>query len=147
MKLPRPGPTALVALLGALVGLGAYTFAYARGYSYMLDDPRACVNCHVMRDNYDSWQVSSHRAVTCNGCHTPHELVPKYLVKAEHGLAHSWAFTVNQPQVIRIKRRSLDVVERNCADCHAATISGTSLEPGEGARSCTRCHPRAGHAA
>ena len=37
-----------VLVLGAALGLGAYTFAYARGWAYMTDDPRACANCHVM---------------------------------------------------------------------------------------------------
>jgi len=70
--------------LGAALGLGAYTFVYARGYSYFSNDPAACANCHVMRDYFDSWQRSSHHAsAVCNDCHTPHPLVGKYLTKAE----------------------------------------------------------------
>ena len=41
-------------LAGALIGLGAYTFVYAKGYSYLTNDPRACANCHIMRDHYDA---------------------------------------------------------------------------------------------
>lgn len=146
MNASRLLPLALVAALGVLAGLGTYTFVYARGYSYLLDDPQACVNCHIMRDNYDSWTVSSHRSISCNGCHTPHEPVAKYLTKAEHGFAHSYAFTFEDPQVIRIKSRSLDVVERNCAECHEAMVSGTLLTPHAGGRTCTHCHVRTGHA-
>ena len=36
-------------MVGAFVGLGLFTFWYARGASYLTDDPRACINCHVMR--------------------------------------------------------------------------------------------------
>ena len=60
----------LGALLGAAVGIGGYTFVYARGYSYLIDDPQACMNCHVMREQFDGWLKSSHRSVaTCNSCH------------------------------------------------------------------------------
>ena len=34
--------------IGVLVGVGAYTFVYARGYSYMTDNAEACMNIHVM---------------------------------------------------------------------------------------------------
>jgi nitrite reductase (cytochrome c-552) len=58
--------------LGLVVGIGAYTFVYARGYSYMTDNADACVNCHIMQDQYSGWVKSSHRAVAvCNDCHTP----------------------------------------------------------------------------
>ncbi len=135
---------ALAVSLGGLIGLGGYTFVYARGYSYLLDDPAACVNCHVMRENYSSWVVSSHRTVTCNGCHTPHEVVPKYLTKAENGFAHSFAFTFEKPEVIRIKSVSLGVVEANCVTCHEGMISGTFLATG-GEPGCVRCHRSTGH--
>ena len=59
-------------VIGVAVGIGAYTFVYARGWSYLTDDPAACANCHVMREQFDGWLKSSHRAVaTCNDCHTP----------------------------------------------------------------------------
>jgi cytochrome c nitrite reductase small subunit len=35
--------------LGLAAGLGAFTFVYARGYSYLSNDPSACANCHIMR--------------------------------------------------------------------------------------------------
>ena len=146
MRLGRPLAVALALAVGALAGLGGYTFLYARGYSYLSDDPAACVNCHVMRDNYSGWIVSSHRNVTCNGCHTPHQLVPKYLVKAQNGFAHSFAFTFEDPQAIRIKAGSRGVVESNCVACHEATIAGTFLGTGPDEPGCPRCHPRAGHA-
>ena len=42
----------------------------------------------VMREQYNGWQKASHHAVaTCNDCHVLHEVVPKYLVKAEN----TWA--------------------------------------------------------
>jgi cytochrome c nitrite reductase small subunit len=45
-----------------LLGAGGYTFFYARGASYLSSDPRMCVNCHIMRDQFDGWQKASHHA-------------------------------------------------------------------------------------
>jgi cytochrome c nitrite reductase small subunit len=73
------GWTILIAVLvGAAGGLGSYTLVYARGYSYLQNDPAACANCHVMQEQFDGWIKSSHRAVAvCNDCHTPHTFVGK----------------------------------------------------------------------
>ena len=64
--------------LGAALGLGSYTFAYAKGWAYLTNDPRACANCHVMNEQYDGWIKSSHRAAAvCNDCHVPHAFIGK----------------------------------------------------------------------
>lgn len=53
---------ALAALIGVFVGLSFYTFSYAEGLSYFSDDPNSCMNCHVMRDQFESWNHSNHKA-------------------------------------------------------------------------------------
>lgn len=86
MSLPRAKSVAglgvlgllLAAVVGVFLGLSASTFTYAEGTSYLSNDPRACVNCHIMREQYDAWQKSLHHAnATCNDCHVPHDLVGK----------------------------------------------------------------------
>ena len=52
----------VAALVGVTVGLGFYTFVYARGYAYLTNNPEACANCHVMQEYYDAWIKSPHRA-------------------------------------------------------------------------------------
>ncbi|MGH7595818.1 MAG: NapC/NirT family cytochrome c [bacterium] len=77
--------------LGLAAGLGAYTFIYAKGGSYLTNDPAACANCHVMSEHYSGWIKSSHRAVAvCNDCHTPPGFVAKYATKASNGFWHSF---------------------------------------------------------
>jgi cytochrome c nitrite reductase small subunit len=135
-------------LVGAAVGLGIFTFVYARGYSYLLDDPKACMNCHVMREQYDGWVKSSHRSVaTCNSCHTPHDFVGKWLVKAENGFRHSFAFTSGDfPEPIRIVPQDLKVTEGTCRSCHANIVQAIDAVHGPGRElSCTRCHRNVGH--
>ncbi len=33
--------------VGLAVGIGSYTFVYARGASYLTNDPGACANCRT----------------------------------------------------------------------------------------------------
>jgi cytochrome c nitrite reductase small subunit len=47
---------ALSCLVGVVLGAGSFTAYFAEVTSYLRDDPRACVNCHVMREHYDAWQ-------------------------------------------------------------------------------------------
>ena len=158
---------AAVVLLGMAVGIGAYTFVYARGASYLTNDPAACANCHIMREHFAAWTKSSHRAVAvCNDCHTPHTFFGKYATKASNGFWHSFAFTTGRfPDPMRIKPGNRAVTERACRDCHGAIVAAidpvtppaqasTSDHPDprpaaaevEGERlSCIRCHPNVGH--
>jgi cytochrome c nitrite reductase small subunit len=43
-------PFRLAVLLVSLLGIpaGAFTFVYAKGFSYLSTDPRACVNCQTL---------------------------------------------------------------------------------------------------
>lgn len=136
----------LLIVPGVLIGVSGYTFYYAKGYSYLLDDPKACMNCHVMRENYQAWEISPHRFVTCNGCHVPHDLVGKYAVKMEHGMRHSYVFTFEEPQIIRLKESGRDVVENNCINCHSTMVSSIVHGSGSGDRRCFDCHRQVGHA-
>ena len=136
----------LAMTVGVAVGLGVYTFVYARGASYLTDDPRACLNCHVMRNEYDGWVKASHRqAAVCNDCHTPGGLLPKYLSKAYNGMLHSAAFTSGHfPDVIQLKPYTRAITERACVNCHADLVHAIDIR-GREPVSCLRCHQQVGH--
>jgi cytochrome c nitrite reductase small subunit len=139
---------AAAALLGVAAGLAVYTFVYARGASYLTNDPRACLNCHVMNEQFAGWVKSSHHAVAaCNDCHTPPEHVAKYLTKAENGFRHSLAFTTGWfPEPIQITTRNREVTERACRHCHAAIVQAIDRFPDPGRRlRCIECHRSVGH--
>jgi cytochrome c nitrite reductase small subunit len=138
-------PLLLVAgTLGLAAGVGGYAFAYAKGTSYLGNDPATCANCHVMSGHLEGWQQSSHHAVaTCNDCHTPATPVGKYLTKATNGYHHSMAFTLGGfPDVIRARPESREVVEGQCRHCHADVVDAMTAG---GEVSCIRCHPSVGH--
>lgn len=140
---------ALCALLGVPLGLGSYTFHYAEGGSYFSRDPKACVNCHIMREPYDSWQKASHHAVAvCADCHMPDAFLPKLIAKAENGFWHSKGFTLQDfHEPIRITPRNAQILQANCVRCHqdlVADIRGHD-SAGESLLSCVRCHAAVGH--
>jgi cytochrome c nitrite reductase small subunit len=106
---------------GIIAGLGAYSLYVSRAFSYLADNPAACVNCHVMSASYQSWSRSSHaERATCNDCHVPQDnLLSSYLFKVKDGLAHAAAYTFGpEPQVIRPKDSSYEVLLENCIRCH-----------------------------
>lgn len=148
MTAGKMAPLLFSALCGILVGVGAYTFLYAKGGSYFTSDPAACANCHIMAEEYTSWMKSSHRAVAaCNDCHTPPGFIPKYLTKASNGFWHSFAFTSgNFPEPLRIKPHNREITERACRHCHGeivTAIEGPHADAPE--LSCVRCHRSVGH--
>lgn len=168
----RPGadrwPFATVAVavaVGAAVGIGAFTFHYAQGTSYLSSASETCANCHVMQDHFDAWVKSSHgRFANCNDCHAPHDFVGKWYCKARNGYFHSLAFTTqNFDEPFRITDYNRGVVEQNCRHCHADFVhpfdsgafdsgppaAGRDAVPGHDDQwrhiDCIRCHRDVGH--
>lgn len=135
-------------VFGGVVGLGAYTFVYAEGYSYFSDDPAACANCHVMRDVYDGWNRSLHHAnATCNDCHVPHDpFLAKYANKGLNGFNHSKAFTLNDfSSNIQITAYNREIAEENCVRCHQDLVSMVIHQDQKDPVDCLRCHVGMGH--
>jgi cytochrome c nitrite reductase small subunit len=169
------GPALAAAAIGLAVGLGAFTFGYAKGASYLSTDPAVCANCHIMGEHFAAWQRSSHRqAAGCADCHMPHDAVGKYAAKASNGFWHSLAFTTGSfPDPLQIKPHNRAITERTCRDCHGDIVA--AIDPGDSRRpiairtgvagiptserpqihdgpldagdreSCVRCHADVGH--
>lgn len=131
-----------------VTGLGVFTFVRAEGLAYLSNDPSACMNCHVMREQYEAWHHSSHaRVAGCNDCHTPHDnIFNKYLAKGINGFNHSFAFTFGTyGEVITITQFNEDIVNASCQHCHEDLIRAITLNH-EDAPNCISCHAGIGHA-
>jgi cytochrome c nitrite reductase small subunit len=142
--------TVLAAVLsGILVGVGAFTFHYAEGFSYFKTDPEACANCHIMRPQLDSWRKSSHHiAAVCVDCHLPHDFLGKYIAKADNGYRHSKGFTLQDfHEPILIGPRNGRILQENCLRCHDGLVHdiGVTRHGEPGAVPCVHCHPGVGH--
>ncbi len=142
-------------LLGIFVGLGFYLVYISNAVSYLSDDPKTCVNCHVMAPQFVTWQKGSHgKVATCNDCHVPQDnFVSKYLFKASDGLRHATYFTMRwEPQVIQIKDAGKRAVQDNCIRCHSnlvhpielRAISNKNVED-QTERYCWDCHRETPH--
>jgi cytochrome c nitrite reductase small subunit len=142
---------AIAILLGVITGLGAFTFDYGEGLSYFSTDPRACTNCHIMNDQFNSWTKASHHGfATCVDCHLPHELLPKYIAKADNGFWHSKGFTFQDfHEPIMIRPRNERILHENCMRCHEDfvhdIVAGSTTA--KDAVNCIQCHRAVGHGA
>lgn len=139
----------LAVLVGCFLGVGLYTFYFAQGFSYLSNDPKTCVNCHIMRPEFESWTRSSHHAAaTCNDCHLPADFVGKYAAKGENGYHHSKAFTLQDfHEPIMIHEKNSRILQANCLRCHGEFVhnivagskqTGTDIQ-------CVHCHAGVGH--
>lgn len=134
--------------IGIAAGVGGFTFIYAKGASYLTSDPAACMNCHIMKEQFDGWSRSSHHQVAaCNDCHAPHNLIGKYATKAENGFWHSYAFTTGRfHEPIQITERNRRVTENACRHCHADVVQAIDGPHRKGQElSCIPCHRSVGH--
>jgi cytochrome c nitrite reductase small subunit len=138
---------AIAILLAITTGLGLFTFIYAEGMSYFSHDPKACANCHIMNDQYESWSKSSHHAAAvCVDCHMPEGLVAKLIAKADNGYRHSKGFTLNDfHEPIRINERNSQILQANCLRCHGDLVHGLAPGPGGQDVRCVHCHSHVGH--
>lgn len=152
---PRKWRMAATLAVGAFVGLGFYILKLSNAASYLSDDPKACVNCHVMTPQYITWNKSSHREVaSCNDCHVPQDNVfNQYYFKAMDGLYHSTIFTLRaEPEVIKAREPSVEVIQNNCIRCHdmrvvddklKATVENHEFHRTD--RTCWECHREVPH--
>lgn len=146
----------LFLVTGILAGLGVYAIYMSRAHSYLSDEPETCINCHIMTPYYTSWRHSSHANwATCNDCHVPQDnIISKYAFKAQDGLYHAAVFTMrDEPQAIRPKDASYEVIMNNCIRCHddlnsaivtTGHISYKDVKEGKG-KACWDCHQEVPH--
>lgn len=147
---------------GVLAGVAGFTFHYAAGLSYLSNDPKACVNCHIMNDQFDAWRKGPHHAVAgCNDCHVPPQFPAKYIAKARNGYHHSMGFTFQSSvpdapgarvvfeEPIQIKATNSQILQDNCLRCHGDfvhdIVRGATWD--DNAIRCVHCHRGVGHGA
>lgn len=137
----------LIALV-IVFGVGAWATDFT---VYLGNDPTTCNNCHVMDAVYEGWYHASHQSwATCIDCHTPHNVVLKYLYKGKSGMNHVSMFTLGYiPEPLRAAEDTQRIVQANCVRCHAETVSEVAdgvMDPeSTGDRYCYECHRDVAH--
>ncbi len=152
---PKQWRRPVLIVMGIFVGGIIIILRISNATAYLSDDPKACINCHVMFPQYETWNHSSHRAkATCNDCHVPHDsVINKYSFKAKDGLRHAAIYTLKkEPQVIRMHEEGQKTVQANCIRCHQELLDGSRLVHGDyqdylngNARLCWHCHREVPH--
>ncbi|TDN96327.1 cytochrome c nitrite reductase small subunit [Sunxiuqinia elliptica] len=152
---PKIWKIPVILALGVFSGLFMLSVYLSKAHSYLSDDPKTCVNCHIMAPQYATWNHSSHREVTnCNDCHVPHNNVfNKYYFKAKDGLRHATMFTLRkEPQVIFIHEAGAEVVHQNCVRCHEnqlmdaqQSVCIANYKENRTERKCWDCHREVPH--
>ena len=128
-----------------------------RMHTYIIgDDPKACINCHIMSPYYATWSHSSHaRNATCNDCHVPNgNILSHYLFKGKDGMKHvAYFVTKSERQTIMAEEASAEVIMDNCIRCHkqlntefvkTGRIDYMMAQRGEG-KACWDCHRNVPH--
>lgn len=155
VKPPEIWKVPVIVLVGVIFGLGIFILKISKATSYVSDDPKVCLNCHVMVPQYASWRSSSHAEwATCNDCHVPQDnALNKYLFKAKDGIYHASIYTMRaEPQVIRIKEMGANAVQQNCVRCHEDQVTDARLSSTVNNhvvhrtdRQCWECHREVPH--
>ncbi len=157
-RLPRISPRwrlPIILAAGCFFGLSLVLLRVSNATSYLSDDPKACINCHIMQPQFASWERGSHaRVAHCNDCHVPHDsFASKYYFKAKDGARHAFMFTFHmEPQVIQVHEPGMGVIQQNCIRCHEDMLNAAShlavtrgqAEEGEG-KLCWDCHRETPH--
>ncbi len=140
-----------------VIGLFGYVVNASNMVSYLSEDPKVCINCHVMNTQYATWQHSSHRgSATCVQCHLPQDsFIGKMIAKSRDGFNHSVAMTFNTyDNSIRISNDAAKRIQNNCISCHGELVSQMvensksykkNKEGSQVDRNCWDCHRSTPH--
>lgn len=102
---------------------------------------KTCSTCHVMNYEAQTLQRSAHRDLACLDCHSPHGFLEKPVEEIKSASRHLYIFmTGSTPDVITPQHSSREIVQGNCAGCHAATVGKTHAADKDLGRFCFDCH-------
>ncbi len=133
--------------LGVLVALGAvgvFVMFGPPGLGHYLGEPEFCGSCHVMEAQFEAWQVSAHRDISCIECHLPpqDQFVRHWFWKGVVGTRDLVEFNANLiPDPIEADDRTRAWLDENCRRCHSKALSEVAVEGLE----CWDCHRELHH--
>jgi cytochrome c nitrite reductase small subunit len=103
-----------------------------------IGSPQACGTCHTMTYEVETLSRSAHRDLSCLDCHAAKGFVEKPVEELKSASRHLYIFTTGTtPDVIKPTHESLEIIQANCASCHATISNVPHIAEN---RSCTECH-------
>jgi cytochrome c nitrite reductase small subunit len=138
----RAGPIFKVLIIGIV--FGAILTAGA-GFGMKISDERPfCSSCHIMYEAARTHKESPHAKISCNECHSPHNLLKKLPFKAASGTRDVFMNTFGSPEEpIHAGDTTRQVVNVNCQNCH--TVTNMNVASMDAKPFCTDCHRNVQH--
>lgn len=144
----------LSGFLAAAVSLSFFMFTISANY---FSQPESCILCHEMNPEYNTWNRSAHKRITCLACHTPVGGASSFIGEEWAALGEVVAhFTGDYPKIINSDSHvAKDMKSGVCERCHdmktrrgikTATEIKINHEEHLGlGMTCTACHNRVTH--
>ena len=106
-----------------------------------------CGQCHSMKHEAATFEVSSHRNQDCVECHLPHDNTAHYLFeKGRTGMVDMYHEIMRDyPNRIKLDADARKMVAENCVRCHGATMSYVETAPEGTQDDCLKCHSSIAH--
>jgi len=106
-----------------------------------IGSPSACGTCHVMTYEVVTLQHSAHNKLACLDCHAAKGFVEKPVEELKSATRHAYIFlTGATPDVIRPLHESKEIIQANCASCHAQVVGDVHVGLQESGKFCFDCH-------
>lgn len=82
------------------------------------EQPQFCGACHEMSHNFQSWEQSRHKNITCADCHSQHSVLGWMRTKAAGLKQLRVHFTSTTISDIKLEKNQRGVISENCQRCH-----------------------------
>jgi hypothetical protein len=135
--------------------------------------PSLCANCHTIKKPFDQWRHSSHKHISCVGCHYESGLygyVQGSIRGTENLVAHVFKAPAPMQSLIpnktclnchheindkiltsdrrvKVKHKEITNAGFPCTDCHNTTAHSAKNEKSFSMSICVKCHNRVGASA
>ncbi len=134
---------AVLAVFGVALFVIAFSVLKVPLVAESTSSPEFCGNCHTMDPVVQTFEVSAHRDLDCNDCHTAHGFFSGPVTKMALGTKHALLFAAGvDPQPLRATEISRGLTRDNCLHCHGELLRG--LHDAD-ERPCSDCHRTTPH--
>ncbi len=130
----------IVGVLAVGVGMGALHASGTKEF---------CGQCHSMKHEAATFEMSIHRNQDCVECHLPHDNTAHYLFeKGRTGMVDMFHEAMRDyPNRIKLDADARQMVNENCMRCHEAAMSYVDNAPHGPQENCLKCHSKVAHGA
>ena len=136
----------LKCLTGGVI-VGVLALGVGMGALHATGTKEFCGQCHSMKHEAATFEMSIHKNQDCVECHLPHDNTAHYLFeKGRTGMVDIFHEAMRDyPQRIKLDADARKMVAENCVRCHGAAMSYVETAPEGTQDDCLKCHSRIAH--